>query len=65
MRVVNPLYDTAFKYLMQNKKFARKILSVILDVEVEVVHLSQQETVYPDKKRHPTLFRPTVSLMSL
>ena len=57
MRIVNPLYDTAFKYLMQNEKFAKKILSVILDVEVEVVHLSQQETIFPDEKRHLTLFR--------
>jgi predicted transposase/invertase (TIGR01784 family) len=57
MRIVNPLYDTAFKYLMQNEKFARKVLSVILDVEVEEVHVSQQETVYPDEKRHLTLFR--------
>jgi hypothetical protein len=57
MRIVNPLYDTAFKYLMQNEKYARKVLSVILDVEVEVVHLSQQETVFPDPKRQLTLFR--------
>jgi predicted transposase/invertase (TIGR01784 family) len=57
MRIVNPLYDTAFKYLMQNEKFARRVLSVILDVEVEEVHLSQQETVFPDQKRHLTLFR--------
>ena len=57
MRIVNPLYDTAFKYLMQNEKYARKVLSVILDVEIEEVHLTQQETVYPDEKRHLTLFR--------
>jgi hypothetical protein len=57
MRIVNPLYDTAFKYLMQNEKYARKVLSVILDEEVEEVHVSQQETVYPDEKRHLTLFR--------
>jgi hypothetical protein len=57
MRIVNPLYDTAFKYLMQNEKFAKRVLSVILDEEVEVVHLSQQETVFPDQKRQLTLFR--------
>jgi hypothetical protein len=57
MRIVNPLYDTAFKYLMQNEKFAKRVLSVILDEEVEVVHLSQQETVFPDPKRQLTLFR--------
>jgi len=42
---------------MQNEKYARKVLSVILDVEIEEVHLTQQETVYPDEKRHLTLFR--------
>jgi hypothetical protein len=57
MKIVNPLYDKAFKYLMENEKFARKVLSVILDVEVEEVTLGHQETVFPDEKRHLTLFR--------
>ncbi len=57
MKIVNPLYDNAFKYLMENEKFARKVLSVILDQEVEEVTLGHQETVFPDQKRHLTLFR--------
>jgi hypothetical protein len=57
MKIINPLYDIAFKYLMENEKFARKVLSVILDVEVEEVTLGHQETVFPDQKRHLTLFR--------
>ncbi len=57
MKIINPLYDKAFKYLMENTKFARKVLSVIMDVEVEEVTLGQQETVFPDQKRSLTLFR--------
>ncbi|ACF14720.1 hypothetical protein Ctha_2269 [Chloroherpeton thalassium ATCC 35110] len=57
MKIVNPLYDKAFKYLMANDKFAKKVLSVILDVEVEEVTLDQQETIFPDEKRQLTLFR--------
>lgn len=57
MKIINPLYDKAFKYLMENDKLARKVLSVILDVEVEEVALGQQETVFPDEKRKLTLFR--------
>jgi hypothetical protein len=57
MRIINPLYDKAFKYLMENNKLAKKILSVILDVEVVEVALSQQETTLPDERRGLTLFR--------
>lgn len=57
MKIINPLYDKAFKYLMENTKYARKVLSVIMDVEVEEVSLGQQETTFPDLKRSLTLFR--------
>ncbi len=57
MRIVNPLYDKAFKYLMENERLSKKVLSVILDQEVLEVKLSQQETVVPDEKRNFTLFR--------
>ena len=57
MKIINPLYDKAFKYLMENNKFAKKVLSVILDVEVEEVSLENQETVLPSDMRRLTLFR--------
>jgi hypothetical protein len=57
MKIINPLYDKAFKYLMENNKFAKKVLSVILDVEVEEVNLENQETVLPSETRRLTLFR--------
>jgi len=57
MKIVNPLYDKAFKYLMENNRFAKKVLGVILETEIEELVLSQQETVVPDEKRGFTLFR--------
>ena len=57
MKIVNPLYDKAFKYLMENKRYAKKVLSVILDTEIVELSVGQQETIVPDDKRHFTLFR--------
>jgi hypothetical protein len=57
MKIVNPLYDQAFKYLMENKKFARKALSIILDAEITEVILEQQETIATDKRKILNVFR--------
>ena len=57
MKIVNPLYDKAFKFLMQEERLAKKVLSVILDQEIIELTLSQQETIVPDEKRALTLFR--------
>ncbi len=34
MRIINPLYDQAFKYMMDNELIAKKVLSVILEKDV-------------------------------
>jgi len=57
MLIVNPIYDKAFKYLMEKNRLAKKVLSVILDEEIVELQLSQQETLVPDEKRQLTLFR--------
>ena len=57
MKIANPLYDHAFKYLMSNDKLARKVLSVILEKEVLELELSQQELVIEDEERRFTLYR--------
>ncbi|HMQ48810.1 MAG TPA: hypothetical protein PKA00_15430 [Saprospiraceae bacterium] len=57
MRIANPLYDHAFKYLMSNERLARKVLSVILDKEVISVELSQQEIILEDEERQFTMYR--------
>ncbi len=57
MKIVNPIYDKAFKYLMQNERLAKYVLEIILDQPIEKLRLSQQETVVPMKERNFTLFR--------
>jgi hypothetical protein len=42
---------------MENEKFAKKVLSVILDVEVLEVELGQQEMLFPNRKPSFNLFR--------
>ena len=44
MKIVNPLYDKAFKYLMDNEPIARKILSVIIEQEIISLESKPQET---------------------
>ncbi|MBI4647373.1 MAG: hypothetical protein HY738_12505 [Bacteroidia bacterium] len=57
MKIVNPLYDQVFKYLMENEPIARKILSVIIEQEILNLQLKPQEAVYIDKKRNIPLSR--------
>jgi hypothetical protein len=57
MKIINPLYDKAFKYLMENNKLAKKVLAVILDLEVLEVALSQQETIVPDQIKGLIMYR--------
>ncbi len=57
MKIANPLYDHAFKYLMSNDRLARKVLSVILEKEVLELELAQQEVVVEDQERRFTLYR--------
>ncbi len=50
MRIVNPLYDTAFKYLMDNKKLAKKLISAIIDKEILSLEVFPQETAIELKR---------------
>lgn len=44
MKIINPLYDNAFKYLMDNEQIAKLVLSIILDEEVISLQSKPQET---------------------
>ena len=57
MKIANPLYDHAFKYLMSNDRLAKKVLSVILEKEVLELELQPQEVVIEDELRRFTLYR--------
>ncbi len=58
MTIVDPRFDLAFKFLMDNEKYARKVLSVIHDQEVAEVTSGQHESVWPSPARQLSYFRP-------
>ena len=45
MRIANPMYDAAFKYLMDDQAAARLLLGAVLGEEVESLHALPQERV--------------------
>ncbi|NJK82456.1 MAG: cell envelope integrity protein TolA [Saprospiraceae bacterium] len=57
MKIINPLYDHAFKYLMQNNRMAKKVLSTLLECEVLELVVEQQEIVAVDESRGLRLYR--------
>ncbi len=48
MKIANPIYDLAFKYLMENERMARLVLSTILEQDVVKVYFGSQEVVVPN-----------------
>jgi hypothetical protein len=62
MQIANPIYDVVFKYLMEDSKVAKLIISAIIDEEIESLEFKPQEyvtEVEPDKKeRKPDLSYP-------
>jgi len=44
MKIMNPIYDNAFKYLMDNEEIAKIVLSIILDTKVLSLQSKPQET---------------------
>ncbi len=57
MKIINPLYDYAFKYLMQNNKIAKKVLSTLIECEILELSIEQQEIVSVDEFRGLKLYR--------
>ncbi len=57
MKIINPLYDHAFKYLMQSNRMAKKVLSTLLECEVLELVIEQQEIVAMDEIRGLKLYR--------
>ncbi|MEM1325073.1 MAG: hypothetical protein AAGI23_03915 [Bacteroidota bacterium] len=57
MKIVNPLYDYAFKYLMQNNRIAKKVIATLLDCEVPELSIEQQEMVAVDEANGFKMFR--------
>ncbi len=49
MKIANPIYDIVFKYLMEDERIARTILSALLKKDVVAVHMRPHE--YSDDQR--------------
>ena len=65
MKIVNPLYDYAFKYLMENNRIAKKVISTLLECEVLELFVEQQELIAVNKKRGLKLYRLDFSAIIL
>ncbi len=51
MQIANPIYDTVFKYLMEDLEIAKLIISTIIGEEIEVIEFLPQESVHVIKPR--------------
>ena len=52
MKIANPIYDIVFKYLLEDERIARTILSALLKVEVVSVEVRPHE--YSDDRVRDT-----------
>ncbi|MBF0100249.1 MAG: hypothetical protein HQK77_05005, partial [Desulfobacterales bacterium] len=43
MQIANPIYDSVFKYLMEDISIANMFLSSIIGEEIEIITFSPQE----------------------
>lgn len=56
MLIANPIYDTVFKYLMENLDIAKGIISAIIDEEIDYLDFSAQEKIYKRKEKSLTIY---------
>lgn len=57
MRLANPIYDTVFKYLMEDTEIARRLLSKIIGEEITKIEARPQEHTYKTEKHDITILR--------
>ena len=56
MLIANPIYDTVFKYLMENLDIAKGIISTIINEEIDYLEFSSQERVYKKQEKLLTVY---------
>ncbi len=57
MRIANPIYDTVFKYLMEDNQLAKLLLSTMLDEEITALTFRPQERTTEVGSRYLTVYR--------
>ena len=64
MLIANPIYDTVFKYLFDDKEVARTLISAILDLSIEDLELQSKDIplTFPKSLEHPDA---TINVMRL
>ena len=69
MKLANPIYDTVFKYLMEDTEIARRFLSQIIGEEITKIEIRPQEHTLKSKKHGITIlrfdFKATIQLKEL
>lgn len=50
MKIANPIYDIAFKYLMEDEEIARGLLSIIIGEEIVELQMLPQEFAYESQE---------------
>ncbi len=57
VKIVNPIYDLVFKYLMDNDRLAKKIISSVIGSEVLSLDLQANDATFVDESRDLRLVR--------
>ncbi len=55
MIIANPIYDTVFKYLMEDTEIAKGMLSIILNVSQRYKTENDQKLNYENKSKDPLI----------
>jgi hypothetical protein len=57
MIIANPIYDTVFKFLMEDPSIAKRLISAIIGEEILELEVKPQEQTSPSNKYLLTIFR--------
>ncbi len=57
MKIANPIYDVAFKYLMEDNEIAKDYVSAILGIEIVSIEIQAQEFVEINKETGLRMYR--------
>ncbi|MEK7257293.1 MAG: hypothetical protein AAB316_21240 [Bacteroidota bacterium] len=57
MLIANPIYDSVFKYLMEDERVARRLLSIIMGEEIIEIETRSQEQTFHSQTSLLTVFR--------
>jgi len=57
MKLANPIYDTVFKYLMEDTEIARRFLGQIIGEEITTIEIRPQEHTVKSKRHGITVLR--------